>query len=318
MVRVFISYVREDALAANWIASELTGMAIDVWLDTERITGGQVWRDEIVTAIERCDFFVPLLSNAWLAKHGSVARLELAHAQRRSSALFSKRPRLVPILLDGCDLSAIDAQLPKPLSALHVVKFTERALWDSLRELSNALGFRSIRLDQEEPLALGLPAHIKLTNGAIKTELTEPIQDQIIGSERQIMRGEIFRAHDKTVRLHLTTRPPFTEGHEFDKALGLDIVATHTNARYLSTNDKEPTQFTQTYEFVLPRSSRDAVRHMGLGPYENDNHVHIEMNFMLAASMKSIHGLVDSVVTLADQDRKLQFKQWAIIQAACA
>ncbi len=318
MVSVFVSYVREDALAANWIASELAGTGVDVWLDTERIAGGKVWRDEIATAIERCDFFVPLLSSAWLAKHESVARLELAHAQRRSTALFSKRPRVVPVLLDNCDLSAIDAQLPKPISALHVVKFTGRALWTSLRELSNAMGLHSIRLDREEPLALGLPAHMKIANGAIKTELTEPIQHQIIGSEKQIMRGEIFRAHDKAIRLHLTTRPPFTEGHEFDKALGLDIVSTHTSARYLSTDDKEPTKFTQTYDFVLPRASCDAVRHMGLGPYENDNRVHIEMNFMLAASTTSIHGLVDSFVTLADQDRTLRFKQWAIIQAACA
>jgi hypothetical protein len=317
LIRVFVSYVREDALAANWIASELSALGAHVWLDTLRIRGGQTWRQEIASAVDDADIFVPLFSSNWIARENSVAQEELSYAQKRARTWLKKKVKIVPVRLDSCDLRAIDSKIRQPISSLHVVSFSGRSIWNSLRELADVLGYGSIRIDSAEPLALGLPSRLDITNGAIKIELTEPRQDQLSGLEKLIMRGEIFRDFDDRVRLQLVLRPPFTEAHEFDKQHGLDTVNTASDSHYLAIGDQSPTLFVQRYSCVLPKQSPAALRHMGLGPFEVDALIEIEMRLAIVASEKSVHGIVDSDLKVTGQQLALNYTHWSIVQAAC-
>ncbi|MBS0174641.1 MAG: toll/interleukin-1 receptor domain-containing protein [Nitrospira sp.] len=60
---VFISYASEDAAAARCLADGLLDLGFgDVWLDQRKLIAGDDWSDKIDEAIQRCDFFLPVLS----------------------------------------------------------------------------------------------------------------------------------------------------------------------------------------------------------------------------------------------------------------
>lgn len=60
---VFVSYASEDTDAALRLARSLTELGFgDVWLDKRKLLAGDDWSDRIDEAIERCDFFMPVLS----------------------------------------------------------------------------------------------------------------------------------------------------------------------------------------------------------------------------------------------------------------
>jgi hypothetical protein len=61
--RVFLSYAHTDgADLAQRLHEDLTHQGFLVWLDVERLTAGDIWRDEIEQAIERVDVVLALLS----------------------------------------------------------------------------------------------------------------------------------------------------------------------------------------------------------------------------------------------------------------
>ena len=72
MCHVFLRYSRMDSETVDDIAARLTRDGFDVWLDRKDIKGGNLWRAEIVEAVDQADAFVlmnkyvrqmPLLSN---------------------------------------------------------------------------------------------------------------------------------------------------------------------------------------------------------------------------------------------------------------
>ena len=61
--RVFLSYAHKDgASLAPRLHDDLTSEGLMAWLDRERLTAGDVWRDEIEHAIDRADVVLALLS----------------------------------------------------------------------------------------------------------------------------------------------------------------------------------------------------------------------------------------------------------------
>lgn len=60
---IFVSYASQNAVAARRIADTLLTVGFsDVWLDKKKLIGGDDWSDRIDEAIQKCDFFMPLLS----------------------------------------------------------------------------------------------------------------------------------------------------------------------------------------------------------------------------------------------------------------
>lgn len=64
MSRIFISYSRVDRVSAEEITKRLRDVYgyENVWMD-DALSGGDIWWDEILRAINRCDIFLFLLSN---------------------------------------------------------------------------------------------------------------------------------------------------------------------------------------------------------------------------------------------------------------
>jgi hypothetical protein len=61
--RVFISYARKDgATLAQRLQKDLKEQGFDAWLDTRRLTAGDIWSREIEDAIDRASVVVALLS----------------------------------------------------------------------------------------------------------------------------------------------------------------------------------------------------------------------------------------------------------------
>jgi hypothetical protein len=62
-LRVFISYAHRDGSElAAWLLRELESLGFDVWLDRERLRGGDRWTNEIESALDRSDVVLALLS----------------------------------------------------------------------------------------------------------------------------------------------------------------------------------------------------------------------------------------------------------------
>lgn len=60
---VFLSYSRDDFVAASRVKTELEAVGCHVWLDTERLQGGENWKNTLKLEIQQCcSVFVSLIS----------------------------------------------------------------------------------------------------------------------------------------------------------------------------------------------------------------------------------------------------------------
>jgi len=59
---VFISYSRQDREAAARLADALSRAGVDVWFDRNELKPGDAWAQSILSGIETCSLFVPVIS----------------------------------------------------------------------------------------------------------------------------------------------------------------------------------------------------------------------------------------------------------------
>lgn len=62
MLRVFISYSRQDEMFARRIAKSLSDLGVDVWIDVEDIPPGMRWSSAIQQGLDICDVMLVLIS----------------------------------------------------------------------------------------------------------------------------------------------------------------------------------------------------------------------------------------------------------------
>jgi hypothetical protein len=72
--KVFISYAKENSLAARKLYSDLLQLGANPWLDAEDLLPGQPWRLTIKEEIRNSDFIIVLLSNESVNKRGFVQK----------------------------------------------------------------------------------------------------------------------------------------------------------------------------------------------------------------------------------------------------
>jgi hypothetical protein len=101
--RVFLSYGREDLLAAKRVRRYLVERGIDVWADFASLRPGEIWADAISDALSHSDFVVLLLSNSSVSRRGFIQR-EIREAIRVWSEMPPARPFLIPARLDECKM----------------------------------------------------------------------------------------------------------------------------------------------------------------------------------------------------------------------
>ena|SRR5687767_733896 len=126
---VFLSHSSQDRAAADQRASVLRAHGVPIFYSPHNILGAQQWHDEIGAALGRCDWFLLLLSpesikSMWV-KH------ELMYALRQERY----RDRIVPLLIEPCDVEALSWTLP----GFQVVSFV-RDFSDGCRALLRIWG----------------------------------------------------------------------------------------------------------------------------------------------------------------------------------
>jgi hypothetical protein len=104
MLRVFISYAREDIESARRLYQELkTKKGIEPWFDEASLLPGLKWRPAIRKAIRESDFFIALLSKRSTSRKG-YALSELSSALEILKEFPDDQIYLIPVRLDDCQM----------------------------------------------------------------------------------------------------------------------------------------------------------------------------------------------------------------------
>ncbi len=121
---IFLSYSSDDARFTRRLGRELARHGIESFISQKNIIGAQQWHDEIGAALNRCRWFVVVLSP------GSVRSRWVKH--ELVSALQSRRyrNRIVPVLYRTCK----PAKLSWTLAAFQRIDF-RKGFEQGLREL---------------------------------------------------------------------------------------------------------------------------------------------------------------------------------------
>jgi CheY-like chemotaxis protein len=135
LLKVFISYAREDAEIAKEIWDLLNHYGVVPWLDKENILPGKDWEMEIKKAINSADVVLTCLSNNSVSKKGFVQK-ELRFALDVLGLEPEGSVFVIPIRLDDCSI-------PDSIKMLHCLDYcasnrTERLL-SSLSEKAKAV-----------------------------------------------------------------------------------------------------------------------------------------------------------------------------------
>lgn len=105
----FLSYVREDAEAADRIQVALEGAGVKVWRDRDNLGPGDAWKTKIRDAIQQESLaFVALLSTNSLTKERSHQRPELLLAAEEYQLRPPERNWLFPVRLDDGSVPSLE------------------------------------------------------------------------------------------------------------------------------------------------------------------------------------------------------------------
>lgn len=86
-VEVFLSHSSHDRRLAARLAETLTAHGVTVFFTPSDLIGGQQWQDEILKALQRCDWFIVLLSphaveSMWVRRETAFALREKRYEDR--------------------------------------------------------------------------------------------------------------------------------------------------------------------------------------------------------------------------------------------
>ena len=100
----FISYAKEDQLAAVRLHRTLRDAGANPWLDIADLVPGQLWEREIEKAISQSTYFITLQSKRSVSKRGHVQK-ELRRALEIADEYPQGRIFIIPVRLDECESS---------------------------------------------------------------------------------------------------------------------------------------------------------------------------------------------------------------------
>jgi hypothetical protein len=120
---VFLSYASEDHPVAVRVWQALDEAGVDVWFDKQRLESGDSFRLVIEQNIERCSYFVPLISHHTARLDKRFFQREWKKAIDESAAWPEGYPFIQPLLIDDVDLSA--PGIPEAFRKCHVRRLDE-------------------------------------------------------------------------------------------------------------------------------------------------------------------------------------------------
>ena len=117
---VFISYAREDLAAVQRLKGALDAAGVTTWFDMERLEGGDDYDRKIRRNIERCAFFVPVVSAATERRLEAYFRREWSYALDRTRNMADDALFILPACIDATDPRA--ARVPDKFKAVHITQ----------------------------------------------------------------------------------------------------------------------------------------------------------------------------------------------------
>jgi hypothetical protein len=132
---IFISHASADHEFASSLVITLRRHGLPVWYSDSNIVGAQQWHDEIGAALNRCDWFIVVLSPNAVSSMWIKRELLFALEQPRL------QQRIIPVLHKPCD----SARLSWTLSAMQTIRFSD-GFDDGCRDLLRiwGLGYSSL------------------------------------------------------------------------------------------------------------------------------------------------------------------------------
>jgi TolB-like protein/Tfp pilus assembly protein PilF len=97
---IFLSYARDDAVAARRIAEALRSAGLEVWFDENELRGGDTWDAKIRKQIDACALFVPVISHHTQERSKGYFRLEWKLAVDQTHLLAEGIAFLAPVVID--------------------------------------------------------------------------------------------------------------------------------------------------------------------------------------------------------------------------
>lgn len=112
-IEVFLSHANQDRALAQRLAHTLIRHGIPVFFSPQHILGAQQWQNEILGALQRCDWFVVLLSpdainSMWVKREVAFALQDPRYEDR-----------IIPLTYRECDLKSLQW-----LTLFQMVSFT--------------------------------------------------------------------------------------------------------------------------------------------------------------------------------------------------
>jgi hypothetical protein len=110
---IFLSHAHEDHALTLRLAETLHRHGLRAWYSERHIPGARQWLDEIGAALDRCDWFVVLLTPSSVRSKWVKRELTYALNQDRYE------DRIVPLLVETCDYT----KLAWPLATVQTIPF---------------------------------------------------------------------------------------------------------------------------------------------------------------------------------------------------
>jgi hypothetical protein len=117
---VFISYAREDLPAVQRLKAAMDAAGLTTWFDLDRLEGGDDYDHKIRANIQRCSFFLPVISATTQHRHEAYFRREWSYAVDRTRNLADGAKFILPVCID--DTPESEALVPEQFKALHIVR----------------------------------------------------------------------------------------------------------------------------------------------------------------------------------------------------
>jgi hypothetical protein len=105
---IFISYAREDEVAAARLVRDLQAAGCAVWYDRERLQAGQDWHNSLEDEVKkRCGLFLSVISRTTEAARESYYHLERNWAASRAERIAHDEEFYIPVVIDDTPLAVV-------------------------------------------------------------------------------------------------------------------------------------------------------------------------------------------------------------------
>ncbi|MBI3537761.1 MAG: TIR domain-containing protein [Chloroflexi bacterium] len=186
---IFISYSRKDQDFVFQLNADLERRGISSFVDQSGIIAGDVWRRQIVDAIEACRVFLLVLSPNSTISENVIKELSIAE---------SKRKRILPILYQPVE---IPVGMEYQLAGLQYQAFDRGDYSKNFSRLLDAISRLGIQLHTEKIERVPLPPELQ---SAIESPLSS-VREGVVRELDRLLNGSIpglaLSAHEELKQL---------------------------------------------------------------------------------------------------------------------